>query len=70
MNLPRFSLLLLVAIFAAAPARSDETAARAKSFDEHVKPFLKQYCLRCHNADKMTSGVRVDQLDAKLEDRQ
>ena len=34
-----------------------------------MKPFLKQYCARCHNADKQTAGVRVDQLDAKLDDR-
>src|SRR6188768_1274153 len=39
------------------------------AFDRDVKPFLTQYCTRCHNADKQTSGVRVDHLDAKLEDR-
>jgi hypothetical protein len=39
------------------------------SFDQHVKPFLKQNCVRCHNADTSMSGVRVDQLDAMLEER-
>ncbi|MFN0100927.1 MAG: DUF1592 domain-containing protein [Bryobacteraceae bacterium] len=39
------------------------------SFERHVKPFLKQNCVRCHNADAAMSGVRVDQLDAALEDR-
>ncbi|MFO0805575.1 MAG: DUF1587 domain-containing protein, partial [Gemmataceae bacterium] len=34
-----------------------------------MKPFLKTYCQRCHHADKQTAGVRVDHLDAKLEDR-
>lgn len=38
-------------------------------FDRDVKPFLKAYCQRCHHADKQTAGVRVDHLDAKLEDR-
>jgi hypothetical protein len=38
-------------------------------FERDVKPFLKAYCQRCHHADKQTAGVRVDQLDAKLEDR-
>jgi hypothetical protein len=40
-----------------------------QSFEQRAKPFLKQYCMRCHDAEKMTSGVRVDQLDASLEDR-
>ena len=39
------------------------------TFDRDVKPFLTKYCADCHNADKQTSGVRVDQLDAKMEDR-
>ncbi|HEU0119548.1 MAG TPA: DUF1592 domain-containing protein [Bryobacteraceae bacterium] len=38
-------------------------------FSQAVKPFLKQNCQTCHNADNMTAGVRVDQLDAGLEDR-
>lgn len=60
----RFWFPLLLVPFALAPARADEP------FDKLVKPFLKQHCTRCHNADKMTSGVRVDHLDAKFEDRQ
>ncbi len=43
--------------------------ALESSFEQQVKPFLKQNCVQCHNADVMTSGVRVDQLDAALEDR-
>jgi hypothetical protein len=39
------------------------------SFEQQVKPFLKQNCMRCHDADTMMSGVRVDVLDASLEDR-
>lgn len=39
------------------------------SFDDVAKPFLKQNCVRCHNADVAMSGVRVDQLDGALEDR-
>ncbi|HEY1191744.1 MAG TPA: DUF1592 domain-containing protein [Gemmata sp.] len=39
------------------------------AFDRDVKPFLKQYCVRCHNVEKRTSGIRVDDLATKLEDR-
>src|SRR5258706_7135096 len=39
------------------------------SFQQQAKPFLEQHCVQCHNADVMTSGVRVDHLDATLQDR-
>lgn len=40
-----------------------------KSFTSQVQPLLQKYCLRCHNADNMKSGIRVDQLDGSLQDR-
>ncbi len=39
------------------------------SFERHTKPFLQQNCVSCHNEDTRTSGIRVDHLDAALEDR-
>ncbi len=39
------------------------------SFEQTVKPFFQQNCMACHNTDRGTAGIRVDQLDAKLEDR-
>ena len=47
----------------------DDSKTLEKSFQDHVKPFLRQHCERCHNAEKLSSGVRVDHLDASLEDR-
>jgi len=38
------------------------------SFEAMVQPFLAKYCLRCHNADTMKSGIRVDLLDTTLAD--
>ena len=52
-----------------ADAAVDATALE-QSFEQHVKPFLNQNCVRCHNPDKVKSGVRVDHLNAKLEDPQ
>ncbi len=43
--------------------------ARESTFQGQVKPFLETYCIRCHNVDKMKSGVRVDHLSARLDDR-
>ncbi len=69
-----FALLSLVNIAWMARysiAQSGDTAPAAldASFEQVVKPFLKQNCVRCHNEDTAMSGIRVDQLDAKLEDR-
>lgn len=41
-----------------------------QSFEQQVKPLLNRHCVRCHNPEKQKSGVRVDHLDANLEDRQ
>lgn len=38
-------------------------------FSESVQPLLTRYCTRCHSADNMKSGVRVDHLTAIPEDR-
>ncbi|MEY4176824.1 MAG: hypothetical protein RLY70_398 [Planctomycetota bacterium] len=61
------------AVAAVAAAAKDEAAAQierlARPFAEQVKPFLDRHCLRCHQADKATSGVRVDQLGPTLDDR-
>ncbi len=40
------------------------------TFQAEIRPFLQKHCIRCHNADEPTSGVRVDQLGAEVEDRQ
>jgi len=39
------------------------------SFEQQIKPFLAKNCMNCHNADNQTAGVRLDQLDANLDDR-
>ncbi len=54
----------------ATEAPSVDIPAIEATFKQQVEPFLNRYCLRCHDAEKLTSGVRVDQLDAALEDRQ
>src|SRR5581483_3198260 len=58
----RISLVLASVSFA--------VAAPESSFETEVKPFFQKNCMLCHNSDKGTAGVRVDQLDAKLEDAQ
>ncbi len=71
----RWTVLLLficAAVFAVYPRVQSSTGSDGEqeaSFEKFVKPFLKQNCLRCHEGDTSMGGVRVDQLDAKFEDR-
>ncbi len=41
----------------------------ATTFEKFAQPFLKQYCQRCHEADNSMGGIRLDQLDARFDDR-
>ncbi len=65
-----FVLSGVVLLLATAVRAAEKPMPLEMGFDLHVRPFLKQYCVRCHNADKMKSGVRVDRLQAALEDPQ
>ena len=73
-NRSRTIALILCSIRLLQPIQAaDEPSRDGKSlesaFGQVVKPFLMQHCVRCHDADKLTSGIRVDQLNASLEDR-
>ena len=70
-----FSFVAMVAVYpslvqpsvAQSSAGSDDELAA--SFEKFAKPFLTQNCLRCHEGDNSMGGTRVDQLDAKFDDR-
>ncbi len=47
---------------------ADDAPPADKAFDTDVRPFLTRYCVRCHKAEKLTSGVRVDHLTAALDE--
>jgi len=62
-----------------APATSEADSPRvpqsvsendeSESFEKLVRPLLTKYCLQCHNAETMKSGIRLDQLEGTLHDR-
>ncbi len=56
--------------FLPAQTAPDSQKAIEISFQQMVKPFFEKNCKSCHNSDLGTAGVRVDQLDASLEDPQ
>jgi len=51
------------------PPQNTADSARTSLFETQVRPLLASHCARCHNADKMTSGIRVDQIAGIPEDR-
>ena len=62
----RLWLLLFSFLLTLAVAKASELES---SFNRQIEPLLKDYCVRCHNVEKMKSGVRLDHLDGKLEER-
>ncbi len=43
---------------------------RTFNFQQHVRPLLSTFCVRCHDAEKMESGIRVDQIGKTLNEKQ
>ncbi|MFT4558228.1 MAG: hypothetical protein ACI92S_003603, partial [Planctomycetaceae bacterium] len=61
--------LLLIPFLAILLSANGLAATEQATFKATIQPLVQKYCQRCHNVDKMTSGIRVDQLDGSLEDR-
>jgi mono/diheme cytochrome c family protein len=71
-SFPLYAALTLAALAGAThylTAQSTPPAADATTFATDVKPFLTTHCVKCHNTDNPTAGVRVDHLDASLDER-
>ena len=37
-----------------------KTTTEQNMFRASMQPLLKQYCIRCHNAEEMQSGIRLE----------
>lgn len=61
--------LLGLMLLAGARAEADDAGIEV-DFRQYVRPFIQEHCLRCHNAETMESGIRLDQLSATPDDRQ
>ncbi|MBM3792614.1 MAG: DUF1592 domain-containing protein [Acidobacteria bacterium] len=66
--LPALGLLSLLGI-AWIQAAENAPAALEPAFAKSVAPFLKKNCLQCHNTETAVAGVRLEALNASLEDR-
>ncbi|MFT5528235.1 MAG: hypothetical protein ACI9HK_006224, partial [Pirellulaceae bacterium] len=66
---------LAAVVCAPAMAQEETTPQIAESslrqhFATDIQPLLTKFCFRCHNAEQMKSGIRVDVLNGGLDDRQ
>jgi mono/diheme cytochrome c family protein len=66
----RLCAIAFMACFLAAETPVGAPKNLEQSFQQVAKPFFQKNCVSCHNTDLSTAGVRVDQLDSTLEDRQ
>src|SRR5437870_10020974 len=41
-------------------AKPPAPAAPKITYDEHVRPILREHCFSCHSADKRESGLQLD----------
>lgn len=67
----RIVLLLTVAtgyFLSVKTVAADEQAPPVEAFQKQVQPLIKKYCVRCHDVEKMTSGVRVDNFTGEFPD--
>ncbi|HEX4143413.1 MAG TPA: c-type cytochrome domain-containing protein [Pirellulales bacterium] len=72
-SLPGFLLLAAaqcLLVTSAAGLRADEPAAPAAvkiSYDEHVRPILREHCATCHNQDTKKSDLAIDSYTALMQ---
>jgi cytochrome c553 len=61
------ALFLSIVIFAACCAKelvAADLPVGSATFNKHVAPFLQQYCIRCHGAEKSKGNFNVQRLNA------
>jgi hypothetical protein len=65
---PFLIALALGVVCSAAAAGADKPAdAKKITYDEHVLPIFKDKCVGCHNPDKMSSGLVLNNYTALME---
>ena len=58
--MPPLSLFLIPFLFVAA------ASAAEPNYDQHIKPLLRQHCLKCHGNDEQESGLNLQTYAAAM----
>ncbi len=59
-------LALIASLFGNATYAEDAPVEKI-TYDDHIQPIFRQYCLSCHSADTMESDLAIDAYAATLE---
>ncbi|MEM6471093.1 MAG: c-type cytochrome domain-containing protein, partial [Planctomycetota bacterium] len=60
-------LFSLIGLSVAAIAASAAELPKKVTFEEHIKPILRQHCMVCHNQGEMEGGLALDTYGALIE---
>lgn len=58
-----FSAVCVIAVLAASSSSSNGFAA--DSFDQSIRPLLRDYCVTCHSTEKQEGELDLDRRTAK-----
>ena len=64
------ALALTAPVFVLAKAAADESegsTAKGVTYDEHIRPILRQHCFSCHSQDEASSGLALDSYAKVIE---
>jgi hypothetical protein len=53
------NVLICLGVAAAATAADRQKQLAPPNYDEHIKPILRQYCLKCHGDDKQEADLNL-----------
>jgi WD40 repeat protein len=59
-------LFTLPILLTAAPLAAEDAAPAKITYDEHVRPILRQHCFTCHNQDTKKSDLALDSFAAAM----
>jgi WD40 repeat protein len=69
MSFRSLTILYVVAALSAVavrPALAQEAAEEKITYDDHVRPVLREHCFSCHNPDRAKSDLAVDSYGALM----
>lgn len=60
------AVLFVTVLSMASSSNTAEPAKPAPSYAKDVQPFLKKYCVDCHNASERKAGVNLESYESMM----
>ena len=62
--------LVILALVLSGESFAQSPTQSIQELSATIQPLMQEFCIRCHNAESMKSGVRLDSLTAEFPDNQ